>query len=87
MATEDKIIGQWRFTILSSPKVMAIQQARIQKRLDEQNVKDAKDAKRLAKKDAAVERELEVYRLGATQVDEATAMVMPTGSQTTTTIG
>lgn len=27
-ATEDKILGQWRFTVLSSPKVMAIQAQR-----------------------------------------------------------
>ena len=26
--TEDKILGQWRFTVLSSPKVMAIQAQR-----------------------------------------------------------
>ena len=69
-----------------SPKVMAIQQARIQKRLDEKKIIDVK---RLAKKDAAVDRELEVHRLRATQAQEpeATGIVIPAGSQTTMIIG
>jgi hypothetical protein len=42
-ATEDKIVGQWRFTVVSSPNVMAIQaernrkakQCKIQAKIDE----------------------------------------------------
>ena len=41
-ATEDKIVGQWRFTVASSPNVKAFQAERNKKRADDIKLKQCK---------------------------------------------
>jgi hypothetical protein len=79
--TEDKIIGQWRFTVLSSDNVKSIQEARNKKRYDDMR---AKAAKKQAKLDAVANA------AAATAAEAQTFFATPppsTSSQSQTPIG